>query len=141
MKFDICAIAAIAGAFIAAFFGGWSAGMAALVCFMSIDYITGLVVAGIFHASPKSKQGGLESHAGWKGLARKIVTLLIVAMAHKIDELMGINYVRDAAVIGFCANEVLSIVENAGLLGVPIPTALRQALEVLRDKSDGDREK
>ncbi len=136
MKFDICAIAAIAGAFIASFFGGWSAGMAALVCFMGIDYVTGLVVAGIFHASPKSEKGGLESHVGWKGLARKLVTLLIVAMAHKIDELMGINYVRDAAVIGFCANEVLSIVENAGLMGIKLPKPVLKAIEVLHDKAD-----
>ena len=71
-------------AFITDAFGGWSESMTSLVIFMSIDYITGLMVAGLFKKSNKTEDGGLESRAGWKGLARKFSTLLVVLIGVKI---------------------------------------------------------
>lgn len=91
-----------------------------------------------FHASPKSKDGTLESRAGWKGLCRKGVTLLIVLVACHLDTVMGSNFIRDATVIAFIANETLSIIENAGLMGVPIPKELTGAIEILKQKSEQD---
>ena len=67
---------------------------------------------------------------------RKGVTLLIILVATRIDMLMGTTFVRDAAVIGFSANELLSIVENAGLMGIPMPKVITDAVEVLQNRSE-----
>ena len=98
--------------------------------------ITGLVVAGVFHASPKSRTGALESRAGWKGLIRKGETLLIVLVACRLDAVMATSFVRDAVVIGFICNETISIVENAGLMGLPIPAVLTKAVDILKQRSE-----
>ncbi len=137
MKNAICGFMGLIGSAIASFFGGWSAGLTTLLIFMAIDYISGLVVAGVFHCSPKSEGGALESRAGWKGLVRKGMTLLIVLIGCRLDILLGVNYIRDALVIAFCVNELLSVIENAGLMGVPIPKALENAIELLKEKSNG----
>jgi toxin secretion/phage lysis holin len=126
----------IIGAFIAQLFGGWTQGMTTLVILMIIDYIMGILVAAVFGTSKKTEDGKLESRAGWKGLVRKGVTLLIVLVATRIDMLMETTFVRDAAVIGFSANELLSIVENAGLMGIPMPKVITDAVEVLQNRSE-----
>ena len=137
MKAYICSAAGIFGGAVAWLFGGWSAAIIVLLVCMAIDYITGLIVAGVFHKSPKSANGGLESKAGWKGLFRKVVTLFIVVVAHLIDMLLGVVYVRDAVVIAFCLNEFISIVENAGLMGIPIPAPIMKGIDLLNNKSEG----
>lgn len=129
---------AVFGAAIASIFGGWTSAMTTLLILMGIDYITGLIVAGVFHASKKTEGGGLESRAGWKGLCRKGVTLLIVLIAARIDILLGTTYFRDGTAIAFVANEALSIIENAGLMGVPIPAPITKAIEILKNKSDAE---
>ena len=126
----------IIGALIAQLFGGWTQGMTTLVILMIVDYIMGILVAAVFGTSKKSNDGKLESRAGWKGLVRKGVTLLIILVATRIDMLMGTTFVRDAAVIGFSANELLSIVENAGLMGIPMPKVITDAVEVLQNRSE-----
>lgn len=135
MKEMILTVFGCIGAAIAGIFGGWSGGLTTLLIFMGVDYLTGLIVAGVFHKSPKSEGGTLESRAGWKGLVRKGMTLLIVLIACRLDVMLGVNYIRDAVVIAFVVNETLSIIENAGLMGVPIPAAITKAIEMLRDKS------
>ena len=126
----------IAGAGISSLFGGFDMGLKILVVFMIIDYITGLIVAGVFKNSPKSDTGALESKAGWKGLCRKGVTLLIVLVATQLDRYTGLNIIRDAAVIAFMSNEAISVVENAGLMGIPIPNAITQAIDMLKKKGE-----
>ena len=96
----------------------------------------GLLVAGVFHNSGKTENGALESRAGWKGLCRKCITLLMVLVATRLDLVTGTNFIRDAVVIAFIANETISIVENAGLMGINIPPAITSAIEVLKKKSD-----
>ena len=128
-------IGLIGGAF-TTLFGGWTAGMTTLVLFMAIDYVSGLIVAGVFQKSTKSESGALESKAGWKGLARKCMTLLFVLIAHRLDLLLSTTYIRDAVIIGFCANELVSIVENAGLMGLPLPAIITKAIDVLRRKAE-----
>ena len=135
MKEMILTILGCVGAAIAGFFGGWSAGLTTLLIFMGIDYLTGLIVAGVFHKSPKSEGGALESRAGWKGLVRKGVTLLIVLIACRLNIMLGVTYIRDTVVIAFIANEAISILENAGLMGVPSPSGVTKASELLKDKS------
>ena len=138
MKDTFCMAVGALGAAIASLYGGWDAALQTLILFMAVDYVTGLIVAGVFHASPKSRTGALESRAGWKGLIRKGETLLIVLVACHLDTVMGSNFIRDATVIAFIANETLSIIENAGLMGIPIPKALAGAIEILKQKSEQD---
>lgn len=139
-KESIFTAVGVIGAFIASLYGGWTQGMTTLVILMIIDYIMGILVAGVFGASKKTEDGKLESRAGWKGLVRKGVTLLIVLVATRIDLMLESNFVRDAAVIGFAANELLSIVENAGLMGIPMPAVVTNAIEVLQKKAKENNE-
>ena len=99
----------VLGSGLAALFGGWDTAIIALVVAMSVDYITGLLVAGVFHNSGKTENGALESMAGFKGLCRKGAILLVVLVACQLDLIIGSNFIRDAAVIAFVANEVIQI--------------------------------
>ena len=110
--------------------------MQTLLLFMAIDYITGLLLAAVFNRSPKSAKGALESKAGFKGLCRKGMALLIVLVAAQLDLLMQTDITRNGVIIAFIANETISIVENAGLIGVPIPKALENAIEILQQKEE-----
>lgn len=136
MKDGLCTAIGVLGSLIASLFGGWDAAMVTLMVFMAIDYITGLIVAGVFHQSNKSNGGALESGAGWKGLCKKGVSLLIVLVACRLDIVIGSNFIRDAVVIAFIANETISIVENAGLMGVNIPAPIMSAIDVLRNREN-----
>ncbi len=131
-KNTLCITAGFAGAAISQLFGGWSAALTTLLIFMSLDYITGLIVAGVFRNSDKTASGGLESRAGWKGLCRKCVTLAVVIAAHRLDMLMGTACIEEGVIIAFCANECISLTENAGLMGIPIPKSIRESIEVLK---------
>lgn len=139
MKQTICTILGVIGSAIASLFGGWDAGLATLIIFMAVDYFSGLAVAGIFKKSPKSDTGSLESRAGWKGLCRKGMTLLFVLIAYRLDLVLGLNYIRNAVIIGFIANELISLVENAGLMGVPLPEVIIKAIDILQKKNEGDK--
>ena len=121
-------------------YGGFGDAMLVLIVFMALDYMTGLIVAGVFHKSSKSETGALESKVGWKGLCRKGMTLGIVMMAALLDRIMGTAYIRDAVVVGFIFNESLSILENAGLMGVSYPRALKNALDLLNQKGEEKHE-
>ena len=134
----ICTGIGVVGSTVAAAFGGWDAAMITLISIMVIDYLTGVLVAGVFHNSPKTENGTLESKAGWKGLCRKGMTLLIVLVAARLDIILGTGFIRDAVIIGYIANETISIIENAGLMGVPIPEAIKKAIEVLQQKGSED---
>ena len=133
MKETICTIVGIVGSFIAGLFGGWDASMVTLLLFMGVDYITGLAVAAC-GKSQKSDTGRLSSKIGWRGLAKKCVSLLLVLVAARLDITLGTTYIRDAVCIAFVVNELISITENAGLLGVPLPGILTKAIELLQTK-------
>lgn len=134
MKHGICAALGMLGSLIAGAFGGWDGAFITLLIFMAVDYISGLAVALVFRKSPKTKSGGGSSRVGWKGLCRKGMTLLIVLVAYRLDLILGVNYIRDTVMIGFIANETISITENAGLMGVPLPKVIQRAIDVLNDK-------
>lgn len=136
IKAIICATFGVIGGFVAQLFGGWTEDMITLIIFMAIDFIMGLIVAGVFHKSNKSQTGSLNSHAGWVGLCKKGVILLFVLIAHRLDMLLGADYIKTTTIIGFIANEVISIVENAGLMGVPLPEVIVKAIEILKHKGD-----
>lgn len=136
MRDFLCAVIAFLGSAIASAFGGWDTAVITLIIFMAIDYATGVIVASVFHNSPKSKNGTLESRAGFKGLCRKFITIIFVLVGRRLDLVLGTNYVRDAVCIFFIANELVSIVENAGLMGIPIPAVITDSIEVLRDHAE-----
>lgn len=140
MKSGICTATGVIGGFVASLFGGWSAALTTLVIFMGIDYLSGLLVAGVFHNSSKTESGALESKAGWKGLCRKGMALLIVLIGYRLDLAIGVNYIKDAVTIAFIANETISIVENAGLMGVPMPEIITKAIDVLNSKSKANND-
>ena len=132
----LCAGLGAIGAGIAGLFGGFDAALLTLALFMAADYLTGLLVAGVFRRSPKTETGALESRAGLKGLLRKGGMLLTVLVACRLDLLTGSHLLRDGVVIAFLLNETLSLTENLGLMGVPIPRVLREAMEALKKKED-----
>ena len=137
IKKGICTGIGVIGSIITSAFGGWDTGLITLLIFMGIDYFSGLVVAGVFHKSNKTESGALESKAGWKGLCRKCMTLLFVLIAYRLDLAIGVDYIRNAVIIGFMANELISIVENAGLMGLPLPDAINKAIDVLTEQKEG----
>lgn len=137
MKLEgFCAAIGVFGGFIASLFGGWDDALMTLIIFMAIDYVTGLLVAGVFHNSNKTEEGSLESRAGFKGLCRKGMALLIVLIGARLDMTIGSNIIRDACVVGIITNELISIIENAGLMGVPVPAILVNSIEILKKKSE-----
>lgn len=116
--------------------GGWDMSLELLVGFMAADYITGLLVAGVFHRSGKTESGTLSSRAGYLGLARKCATLLPVFLGAMLDRAAGSDFVRPAVCLFFAANEGLSVLENLGLMGLPYPAFLRNMLEALKQQND-----
>ena len=140
LKGFICAVFGAVGGLVARLFGGWTEDMITLIAFMAVDFIMGLIVAGVFHKSNKSDNGNLSSRVGWKGLCKKGVTLLFVLIAHRLDVYLGIDYIKTATIIGFIIIEILSIVENAGLMGMPLPDVIVTGIEILK-KDDGNEDK
>lgn len=134
MKEGICTGIGLLGAALSWAFGGWDGALAALIVCMAVDYCSGSIVALVFHNSRKTESGAYNSGYGLKGLCKKALMLLFVAVAVQADRLLGVDYLRGAVCIGFCANEILSIVENLGLAGVPLPEAVVKALEQLQKK-------
>ena len=86
--------------------------------------------------SKKTENGGLSSSVGWLGLAKKCMTLLLVLVAHRLDVTLGVDWVRTTVVVAFIVNETISIIENAGLLGIPMPAVLKKAVELLKGKAE-----
>lgn len=134
MKETICTGLGIVGSLIAGLFGGWDASIRALLIFMAVDYLMGLACAGIFRKSPKTESGGLQSKAGWKGLCRKVATLALIIVAVQLDAVLQTSYIRDAVCIAFMVNELISMIENVGLMGVNFPEPLKKAIDLLQKK-------
>jgi toxin secretion/phage lysis holin len=140
IKFKLCSLLGMLGAMIANLFGGWDAALQTLVICMAVDYLTGLVVAAVFKKSTKTETGALQSNAGWKGLCKKGMTLLVVLVAVRLDISLGTSFIRNVAIIGYIVNEAISITENAGLMGVPVHPAIIKAIDVLKQKEGGNNE-
>jgi len=122
---------AAGGAIASYLFGGWSYLLSVLLTFVIIDYITGVTAA--------FKEKKLNSEVGLWGIPKKIAIFAVVAVAHLVDSALGDAHLfRDAAIFFYLANELLSITENLGRIGVPIPGAIQRAVEVLRGKSEGE---
>lgn len=135
IKVTALAALAAAGSALAGALGGWDAALSTLLVLMALDYITGVLVAAVWHKSGKTDSGGVSSAAGFKGLLRKAVTLLMVFLGALMDRALGVDYVRTAVCLFYIANEGLSILENTAIMGVPYPAFIRNMLDVLRQKA------
>ena len=125
---------AFLGGTISTFLGGFDKNLIALLVIVTIDFVMGYMVAGIFKNSPKTESGGLSSKVGFKGLVKKIYLILLVAVLVQVDIILGTDgFFRNAGIWGFITNELLSIIENAGLMGIQIPV-LTKAIDVLSKK-------
>lgn len=116
--------------------GGWDLVLSTLLIFMAVDFISGLIVAGVYKKSEKTKHGALKSQIGFKGLCKKGMTIAIVLVAHQLDVVIGSNFVREGVIIAFIINETISILENAGSMGVKIPPVIKRAIDVLQEQEE-----
>ena len=135
MHAKIAVLGILAGV-ISAIAGSWTVAIESLCILMALDYITGLVLAAVFHASPKSKSGTLESRAAFKGLLRKCGIIIVVIAFHQADRVTGKSFLRDGAAFAFCIEELISLIENLGAMGVPMPEFVKKAIEWLRGKNN-----
>lgn len=115
--------------------GEWTAGLKALFIFIAADFLTGLLLSAVFKKSPKTDNGGLSSRTAFKGICQKVFLVVLVGLCHQLDLVLEVSYLRDACVFAFLASELISIVENAGLMGLPIPQLLRDAIDILNKKN------
>ena len=115
-------------------FGGWNAMLAILLTLVVIDFITGMVASAL--------AGRLRSHVGMLGIARKVFIFVMVTVAHLIDLILSESGIQSSeavmtmVIVFYSINEILSITENAGRIGLPIPEAVKNAVEILRNKRD-----
>ena len=136
LKNSALAVAAAAAAGVGQLMGGWDEAIRVLVALMGLDYLTGMLLALVWKRSPKSESGALDSRAGFKGLVKKGMMLLLVWLGVLLDGTLGTDYIRLAVILFFVGNEGLSLLENLGLMGVPFPGFLKNALEALREEGD-----
>lgn len=118
--------------------GGVDTTVRVFLIVMALDYFTGIMVAGVFHNSSKTNTGSLSSSVGWKGLVKKIISFICVILAYQIDTILETEVVREGVLFAFIANETVSILENAGLMGIPFPDIITNAIDVLKKGKGGD---
>jgi toxin secretion/phage lysis holin len=135
IKTKMLMLCSVLGSACSVMFGGWDEALKLLVCLMCADYLTGLTVAVVFKKSPKTESGSAESKVGFKGLCRKGVILCVVLISYRLELATGINCIREAVIYGFSANEIISLTENAGLMGLPIPKVICNAIDILKQRS------
>lgn len=149
MKNMVLGVLAVAGSAMAQALGGWDMALKVLIGFMVLDYVTGWLVAAVWHRSSKSETGALASNAGFKGLIKKCMILALVWMAAMLDRVTGSDFVRTAVCMFFIANEGLSILENTAVMGVPYPDFVKNMLDAMKEQAntadgnavDGEKEK
>lgn len=117
-------------------FGGWTLILQTLVFLMAVDYITG-VIAAIFKKSNKTKSGKLSSKAGFKGLAKKFMVLVVCAIAYRIDILLKAeNLLYNTVLLFYVSNEGISILENIINMGVKVPDKLKNVIESIKEDKE-----
>lgn len=140
VKHTVLTIIGSIGSFASYLFGGFDKLLIALIIFMIIDFLSGLILAIVFKNSSKTKNGRVSSEAGIRGLAKKIFILFLVTVATQLDLVLGTSIVRDGVVIAFISMEGISILENTTLAGLPVPRIIKNALEVLNKSEDENDE-
>lgn len=141
MKDIFCFSCAFVSSAILYLVGGITMPFVILLVFMCTDYITGLILSGVFKKSKKTESGGLSSEIGFKGLIKKVCIIICVIVANMLDYVLKTNYIRNVVIISFITNEVISIIENLGLIGVKIPKVITNAIDILKGKEEDENAK
>ena len=136
MKATLYTVVGVTGAYLTHFFGGIDT-LLKVTCFMMVfDYVTGVIVALVFRNSPKSATGGVNSMVGFRGICKKLVMVGMIGVANHLDIALSTDYIRAGVMYTFITNETISIIENAGCMGIPIPGILRKANDILAEKQE-----
>ncbi|MDD2417977.1 MAG: phage holin family protein [Oscillospiraceae bacterium] len=134
--YGVLGILAAMGGMVAQALGGWDEALRMLCIIMAMDYITGIICALVWKKSPKSSDGSFNSRLSLKGLLRKAGIFLAVLIAYQLDSVAGTEFIRTSAILFFIANDGLSVIENLGIMGLPMPSSIKNAFEILRKKSE-----
>jgi toxin secretion/phage lysis holin len=128
-------VAGLAASMMSIAFGGFDKLLQTLLLLMAVDMISGIISAVVFKCSTKTESGRLSSRAGLQGFFKKSCCLLLIIVAVHLDALLGTeSLTRDAAIIAFCINELISIMENMGHMGIKMPAPIMNALEMFGKK-------
>ncbi len=138
LKSSIILICGSVGSLLSFILGGFDSVMIALLIFMVLDFLSGIILAIVFKNSKKTDSGKLSSRAGIIGLSKKIFILFLVALSTQLDIVLETSFIRDGTVIAFISMEGISIIENACLAGLPIPKIIKSALEIINKKEKDD---
>lgn len=141
VKTGVLATVGLSFGWICNLLGGGDAVLKFLLLLMLVDYLTGLAIAIIFKKSPKTETGAANSTIGFKGICKKVMMLFMVLIAYKADVMLGLDYIRSSTILAFIINELVSLVENAGLMGVKIPKVILNLIDVLKAKEEKDKTK
>lgn len=128
-----CAVLAAMGAWFAELYGGWNGAMTTLLIFVCADFFSGLLCAAA-QKSPHTESGGVSSKVMREGATHKVFIFVVLLIAARLDMVMNVTLWKDAACIYYIAEEAISVIENAGLLGVPVPEKLKNAIEALKSE-------
>lgn len=120
------------------FIGGFDLFLEALLVCMVIDYLMGLTIAGLYKRSDKTDTGGLNSFVGWMGISKKITSLLFIIIGVELQKITGLIGIREGIIIVLVTNEIISIIENAGVMGIPVPEQITKMIDVLKQKGAKD---
>ena len=129
-------VTALLGSALSYFFGGVDTMFIILCVFLGVDYISGVIVASVFKKSTKTETGKLNSAVSFKGLIKKVFVVCLVGVANLLDVALDTNFIRGGVIVAFISNETISIIENAGLMGIPIPAVLQKAIEILSEREE-----
>jgi toxin secretion/phage lysis holin len=128
VDFSITTIVSLIGSVTSYMFGGWGSLLTVLTFMIMVDYFTGIIAAGI--------EKKLCSRKGFRGIAQKLLIFVLVSVAHMIDVIIGVEHlIRDATIIFYIMNEIISILENAKRVGLPIPVFFVKIIELFKSKS------
>lgn len=121
-------------------FGGWSAALSLLALLAVADFVTGIAASTVEGVqNPDDKTKGLSSKKGFVGIAKKAAMFMIIAIMYRIDVVLGLSgtlSLSAGAIYFYLANEGISLAENLGRIGVPLPEGFKKAITMLKDKGE-----
>lgn len=127
------------GSLLCCCFGGWNKSLITLTFFIAIELLVGLL-KGVCGKSEKSENGGISSKVMRQGFIKKFLIYVYVAIGHFLDGYIGIDFCRESICIYFIINELISITENIGILGVPMPAVVNKCIDILKNKESKQNE-
>lgn len=133
---DVSAVIGVIAGGAASILGGADVVLKTLLIVMLLDYFTGVIVALVFHTSNKTATGAYSSAIGFRGIVRKCVIILMVFIAYRLDVLLDTTVIRNSVCFAYIVNDLASIAENVGLMGVPIPQKIVEAIDILKNKEE-----